>query len=252
MKKQYYYYAITILAGYLLFLLLQLPASVAVRVAQQLAPEAAIAVQQTGGSAWKGSAVGVSAGKVTLTNLNWEIRALPLMLGRMEYQVEASGNTLSLSGTIGTGLFSGPAFEELNGWVSSGLITTLAQIPFVKTGGDFELGLEQLVMKNGFPAKVQGEILWREARISSPYQIALGNILLLPKMEKEKLVITISNQDGAARIDGTFVLDPQGQYQIQGTITPSPDMDRNLVSMLNSIGRRGRDGSVAVRYAGKL
>lgn len=251
MKKLYTFYAGTLLAGYLLFLLLQLPAAMALRVIQGLAPESAITFQQLQGSAWRGSATRVGTGRVTLASLNWEIRVLPLLLGRIEYRIEASADSLSLEGNIGTGLFSDPYLEDMRGRISSDQAGELAQLPFVKTDGVLEIGLEYLAVKRRFPTRVQGELLWREARITAPYQIALGNILFAPGMTDETLVVAISSQGGTTRIDGSFALDPQGAYQIQGTITPAPDMDHNLVSMLNSMGRRDADGSIAIRYTGR-
>ena len=111
-------------------------------------------------------------------------------------------------------------------------------------------------MEDHFPTEIQGKLLWKDASIASPVQITLGDILLTPNMNEETLVVEISNQNSATqnilKIDGTFTLTPQGDYQFHGNIMPNATMDQGTISMLASIGQRNNDGSIAIRYSGKL
>jgi hypothetical protein len=255
-KNKYLSYLLIAGFCYPTFLIITAPASLAVSMATTSGQKHPVSYQTITGTLWSGSAQHLTISTLQLADVSWSINLPPLLLGKLQYQVTSMDPSFNLNGTAGIGILSGIYAKDLQGSIAPKLVINLASIPLINASGNLMIDVEHLKIANSFPTVIQGTILWKDAGITSPVQISFGDIQLIPRMGDEKVIVDISTLNGTLqsklKLEAILTITPQRDFQFQGNLTPGSEMDQGTVSMLSSIGQKNSDGSIVIRYSGKL
>lgn len=251
MKKVKPWIALTILF-YLLFLVWGIPARYVVALLEQrnFLPAAGLSITGVEGAWSDGRILELKIDKVTLSNIGWRFQPSGLLTGCLQF---------GLSGNLATGKVAGILRLGIN---QIELRQIAGQIPAAALGKIYLPGFElsglvaardlSLVVNDGYLTGGSGQLAWSEAKVSSPYQMSLGGVILTLATEKDGLLYKLSDQGGGLQANGLGLLTAQGNYSYDGTVGARQGSSPELATFLQIIGRPGADGMVKVKFKGQI
>jgi general secretion pathway protein N len=218
--------------AYVAFTLATFPAATALR---WFAPPG-VAFAGVSGTLWSGGAVSFSAGGFTAEALRWRVRPAALVLGRISASVEARIPDGFVNGIV-TASPASVRFRELRGATS--LPALAAVLPVRGMRGQANVALEELVLEDGWPAIVVGEL--RLAGLETTPLIPDGSGSLLPLGDYTitfapapagALAARFVDNGGPLEVTGTLDLDDRRTYALDALIEPRAGAPEALVEGL--------------------
>lgn len=235
--------------GYLLFLVVQLPA---VFVWQQLPAGLTqkIAIGNLEGSAWSAQASGVTVNGQALGNVTWSLHPLALLTGRLGGAVQVRHPLGKLQADLA--IDSGQRLElrDVQGDFNAGLLDPLAR-PLM-LNGQIVLDLDSVRLQGGTLLEASGTARWREAGISGITDLPLGQIRIKAVPDNNGTRLQVSNRDGAIEINGVINVMPNGRYRLDLTLLNRNRQRKDLDTMLAMLGKADATGRVKFRQAGVI
>lgn len=150
-----------LVAGLVLLLCLSLVLSAPARLLGALLPADQVVLQGLEGTVWQGSAsralVRVPTGYLHLGTVHWSLHPLSLLLLAPSVDLESSWGSQSLTGELvwrGSGDLD---FRQLEASVSADLARQFAP---VSLAGTLSLQLQELLLRDGLPARGAGRLVW--------------------------------------------------------------------------------------------
>ena len=219
---------------YVAFALAKFPAGVAVR---WFAPPS-VTFAGVAGTLWSGSAATCSVNGFTAEALRWRLRPTSLFLGRVSANVEARIPDGFVSGDV-TASASSVRFSDLR--AATSLPALAGVLPTVLRGirGQASVALESLVLENGWPAAIVGDL--KLAQIEAPPLISDGRgslvvlgdytVTFVPAPQGEILGNVVDN-GGPLEVKGTVRLDTARAYTIDALVKPRTGAAAMLVQGL--------------------
>lgn len=241
-----------VLAGYLIFLLVTLPATVVltfVTLPNQLS------LTQVTGTIWKGHIQQVEYNRQTLEELDWEIELLPLLTGALEVDLRFGDgvDTLQGQGTVGVS-FSGVYVHDVTASASSEWILAASNMPLpISTTGRVKLDIDEFEPGAPWCNTLTGQVNWSNAGIES----LLGNIDLNKPSAKlsctdGELIAKIKQSSSQLKLSGTAKLQAMGKYTFDGVLVPTAELPESVRSNLRYIGRPNNNGEYQLHYSGRI
>ncbi len=252
MKKRIHY-ALFFLGAYLLFLIATLPAAQVYRWAQGDAA-APVELYRISGTPWRGAAGVMRAGALTLEQTSWRWRPSALLLGRVEYELNATlgGGTLqTIAGrTPGGALYA----RELRLDAPLGQLAALGGVPDSGLDGRLNAHIERLRVDDGRLHELEGNAELSNARVGAPLDVALGSFTLALSADAASGAVNGVLRDGGGplRAEGTATLQPNGNYTFNARLGARDNADATLSQTLAMLGRPAADGRVTVNHSGHI
>lgn len=244
----------SILSGALLFVIalaVFLVATIPAPFALQFMPASIpLKVQGASGTVWNGQALQVSWQGYPLGKLQWKLRVLPLMLGRLKAHVILDGKGVNATGGV-------TAFRDQTLILDDTQITAdLTKIPLPRQLPATPDGIGTAIIHhatiiNRWPTKLDGEVHWSPARILSPMELHLGDLKLMLSGKDDKLTGQLQGQ-GTLSTSGKLGLTRKGAFTANIRIAPTDKTPRELRDMLPMIGRPDSKGVVTIRQQMQL
>ena len=220
------------LGAYIAFTLATFPAGTALR---WFAPPGA-AFAGVAGTLWSGSAASCSVGGFTAEALSWRLRAGPLLLGRISADVEARIPDGFVSGSV----TASPSRLQLSGLRAATSLPALGNVlPVSGMRGQASVTLESLVLENGWPSAVTGEL--KLAALEAMPLISDGSGSLLPLGDYTvtftpapagQVAARVVDNGGPLEVAGTVSLDAARNYTIDVLVEPRAGAPELLVEGL--------------------
>lgn len=242
---------------FLVFLITSIPASQGHQWIHETLTKAQISITQLSGTIWSGSARRIQFKSMHLENIGWEIHPLALLIGKLKLSIEVNDPEIKGSATLSFDRQGLTYLENLDGKFPAHLLT---QLPYTSDAlsiatltGSFALDIETIHFSDKqLPIQTKGQITWHDAGISSPLSLPLGTVLLKLETPDEDTHIYISNKAGPVKIDATLIISNDGNYRINGTLLPLPDINQELISTLSLLGKKDTQGKIHVNFMGIL
>lgn len=220
------------LGAYLAFTVSSMPAATAYRF---FAP-AELRLMGLEGTIWSGGAGLGSAAGFSLHDIRWDIRALPLLTGRVSGRVQAR----FADGFVETAIDASPSRIEFGGLNASTSLPALAKmLPIEGTQGLVSLALDELSLEDGRPTAVVGR--GRVAQLAVPPLLPGAGPALIPLGDYEivfkdtggdGIAADIRDTGGPLEVAGSLTLDREGNYTLAGAVAARPDAPQELVQGL--------------------
>ncbi len=234
---------------YFLFLLAGIPA----QQVWQLIPQqnkAQLQISHIEGSLWSGKINNLQINRLPLGQLNWNLKLLPLFLGRIDLDTKIHGPlgklqsrlTLSTDGSLKATALKGriPA-KSLNPYT---LPATLQ--------GDISLNIQKLLFQNKQKLQLQGDMHWRNASISMLQTVELGDVQLLARADGDGSILHINNEKSALGIEGSVKLSADGRYSVSLALSNRDSGRKDIRNLLQMLGRADAAGKVHIQRQGRL
>ena len=220
------------LGAYIAFTLARFPAATAL---DWFAPSGAT-FAGVAGTLWSGSAARLGVNGFSAESLRWQVRPTSLLLGRIRARVEARIPDGFISGDV-VASPSSVRFSDLRGGTS--LPALAAVLPIRGMRGQASVALESLVLENGWPAEILGEL--KLARLETAPLIPDGSGSLLPlgdytvtflPVGDGRIAAEFADDGGPLEVAGTLSLDESRTYTIDALVEPRPGAPEMLVEGL--------------------
>jgi len=239
---------------YVFFLLYQLPASQLLRwIPPQNLQRSHIRLSELHGTVWHGQAGQVHLHSFGLSNLSWRLDALPLLLGSVslgfkfrqadaygqaEVKTGFSGETLDLSAVRGS-------FPAAN------LMPLFYGFP-IALAGQVTADIKQATLRQGQQLSLQGELLWREAALTAPQAIQLGDLQVKMQAKGTGTVLSVQDQGGPLQLQGQVTVQGNGSYETHITVSARSSASQALAQSISILGPRDAQGYVKITQRGRL
>lgn len=235
------------LAAFLVFLLVTAPA----RLVVPFLP-ATLRVVDLEGTVWSASARGVRIHQLDLGQVEWRLHPLPLAWATLSARVSVNGRQLQGEGELQyrRGLLR---LADTTLSMDVDLLNPVVEDLAIAVGGSaLRLGLPLLVVTPGGPIAAQGVCLWKDAMLSAPAPIELGEVKGTLRQQGETATLDISNRKAPVRLSGELSFGPDWVYAARIELTPSPQAPEELRDRLKLLGKADRRGRVVLEDAGRI
>ncbi len=240
-------------ASYLLFLLYSLPAPYLVDWLTGDEAAQGITVQGTSGSVWSGAAKQVTYQRRPLGALTWDFQPSRLLLGKLAFEIELKEGGQQLQGTLllGSDSISLESVEAL--LLASQLPEWLGQRQ-IQIDGKLRVQQLDLSLSNGRMTAAEGRIEWLQGSLQSPLNLLIGDLQADFTTDEESgdIAAQIKDLKGDLGLTAEVRLKPDGNFQVDGRLKPGDQADPGLSGALQAIGRRKPDGTIQLKYAGRI
>ena len=243
--------ALVILLLYVLFLVVRIPAVVALDYAATGFPVSRyFQYQDLRGTLWRATASNVRVNRVYLGKLDWNINPLYLLLGSVHADIDFRSADGYGNAEVSMGLGGSTKISTARVNLPIASLTPLMYGLPLKTDGELALLIDDLHSVPGERLNIDGKIVWTNAAIQFRESLKLGDLsMVLTAAEKGSRGI-LSDAGGPLIVEGTLQLNPDGRYQLNMKLAARDKSDRDLNSSLAMLGRADQQGKVSFNYNG--
>jgi len=237
---------------FLVFALALAPA----RILTGLLPAEAGRISGATGTVWSGGASFVEVGGIQLRDLNWDLKALALLIGRLALTVDAKWGTGFVQGDATIGLTGNLRLRDVR--LAGPLEPVMQKLNLPPGGGELAVEIAALDIAAQWPTKIVGtvrvgrvplKILGVPGSLTGNYQLEF-DIDDVPDGGTIPGVLT--DNGGPLEILGELNLVPPRDYRIQARISARPDAPTELINGLLLVGPKLPDGSHEFQMTGSL
>lgn len=250
-----YRLAILGIAAYLLFLLTLFPASTAW---SWFSPKGSpLQLQGISGSVWQGDAAAASWRGQSIGTLHWDLKLLPLFLGKLGAGFSLQSAQGYLQGEARAPLgFGSVQLSGLKGqFPLAEIMPLMPRMPIpVGLAGTASLDISQLQVDLGtLAAHAEGRLNWHGAEVLSPQAFKMGNLQAdLTTDDKGVLAAQLKDIGGPLKLDGQFQLRPDRSYSLSGTVAAADGAEASLQQALAWLGQADAGGKHRLNLNGRL
>ena len=234
------------LVSFGVFLALKAPASLVI----DRAPPA-LRLGSVTGTLWSGQATEAALGALPLGKLAWRTHPLPLLTGATALDIALAGNQLTGQGELSFGRHT-LTLDDLHVKGDGAALTPLLTQYITTLSGYLEVDIDRLRLTPQGPAEAKGQARWREARLTSPVALALGEVRMSLTQDGDKALVRVSNTGEALKLNGTIELLSGWRYQTNLQFTPTPATPETVRRSLRLLGPADSSGAVTLRAQGRL
>lgn len=189
---------------------------------------------------------------VSLRNLEWTLRPLPLLVGRAELRVSLGVGEGALTGIVGRTLGGVSYARDVR------IDAALADLGAVAGFGDLGLrgrvggNLERIRVGDREVRVMEGALTITGAAIAEPLNMMFGSFAADIETRDDGIHAALSDREGPLRAEGTATLQPTGEWRLRLRLAPRDPADTRTRDMLRSLGRPGADGRIELTRNGTL
>lgn len=120
--------------------------------------------------------------------------------------------------------------------------------------GRLAVDLSRLELRDGVPARAEGELFLLDFQALEPIPLVLGDftgvVASVDDGGGEGIRINLRDLGGPLAVEGSVHLDDEG-YRLTAGLTPRDHDDRQLRQVIGFLGAPGRDGAIPLRFSGR-
>jgi general secretion pathway protein N len=202
------------------------------------------------GSIWNGKAsAGVVAG-VYFTNLSWSFKPLSLLSGKLAVDASVNAADGQISMTAGIGVSGSVTLNDVAARLT--LATIHPALRSNRIDGVVNLQLQKLVLKNGWPAEVEGSVNVDNLVSAAAGPDPLGNFRADITTQDGAIVGLVKDAGAVLDVTGTLQLSENRSYSFTGFVAPNSETPAVLNRNLRALGSPDENGQRQFRLEGTL
>lgn len=195
----------------------------------------------------------VRIGPLQFEHLNWRIRPLALLRGRLEFAMTAA---LPDSGKATAILGLGRHNLELRDLQLLGPAAPigLALLPGLNLGGTVDGKDLHLRLVKGLPVEATGVLTWRGAGMEMTSPVLVGELAMQMQTGATGITANLKDRGGPLRLEIQGILKADGAYEVNGEVMPRQGaaIQPELATLLSLLGPASPGGSVRLNRTGRL
>jgi hypothetical protein len=201
------------------------------------------------GSWNKGRITGLIFKKREISEIRWKLQPAALLLGRLQYAMSCELPQGESAWTLAIGPKT-LSIKKLRGEFSTAILGVA--VPGFEVSGSLELNDLGFTLNNGMLKKATGQMVWKEAGLGPPYNLAIGDLQLDLSTGPDGVKAIVSDTGGTIQTDTIVLLTENGRYSVDGTISARKGSPQDLVNFLQILGQPGSDGLIRFSYSGNI
>ena len=204
------------------------------------------------GSVWHGHAEVAQLGQYRLAPLNWQYRLLGLLKGRVDVKVAFDRGPARASGVVGLSPGGKIHLTDVDVALPANELVRMLRLPVVKVDGSLDAKLDTAQLQAAHMTALNGTLTWGDAQVLNPQSYRLGTLEAVFTTENDQIKGTLHDKGGPLLLDGLVTVKPDGSYQVNANVGTRDNSQPALNRLINSLGRQGPGGKVALNYSGKM
>lgn len=187
-----------------------------------------------------------------LANLRWQFKPLGLLLARLAFHVESSGD-LTMDGSVAKPFFGGLNIDGLRATGPLKDLLSLTGDVGVPVAGQFGLKLDNARIRSGFVSSVEGEVTLNAVKWTlAKDPVVLGDFLMRVGTEKNLITAKIEPLSGPLDVGGEIRVKTDRSYEIDVQVKAKPNAEPLVQNLVRSLGQPDTQGYFHIRSAGNL
>lgn len=233
---------------YIIFLLVKLPA---VQVIAQIQLPKGVSVSGVSGTIWNGHAQRAQVNGLPISNVDWTLSFLPLLLGEISADIKAGDirdvEQISANGYVS---FSGQRLkvEELLAYIPTDLVISLLPLPVpIQADGRFKVQLDEVDYQAGCQ-KFTGKGQWLNANFTGIAGVTdLGNFNADLSCENGSVVVDIK-QPNSFGLSAKAMIPNNMKFSITGRFKPNANLPNEVHQAAQFFGKVDADGYYPIKF----
>lgn len=202
------------------------------------------------GTVWSGSAAEVSAAGLYLRDLNWRLRPLYFLTGRVAASIEARPSSGFLEADIAAGLGGEIALSNVNASLPLRDFAALVRVPGL--AGNASLQFNELRIRDGLPVAADGTLAVANLVAPMVDPGSIGGYRAEFFTDDNAVVASIEDVDGAFDLAGSLTVAADRNYQFIGKVAATDGTSEKLRRQLRFLGSPNDRGQHDIRLEGQL
>jgi general secretion pathway protein N len=236
------------LVVYLVFLIVKLPA---VHVLTKIPLPKEVSVSGISGTIWHGHIQRAQVNGLPVTNVDWRLSFLPLLLGEISADVKAGDirdvDQISANGHVN---FAGQHLkvENLLAYIPTGLVISLLPLPIpVQADGRFKVQLDEVDYEDGCQ-KFTGKGQWLNANFTGTTGVIdLGNFNADLSCENSSVVLDVK-QPNSFGLTAKATIPADMKFKISGRFKPNANLPKEVHQAAQFFGKADADGYYPIKF----
>jgi len=242
------------LAAAFAFVIATLPA----RLLESQLPRAGLAADGLSGTVWSGHARALSWRSVPLGDLRWSVAPLELLRGRIGGDFSLIRPDGQLDGRIGVTLGGTLHLRDVRADLP---VEAISALPVgIPRGwrGRIDGRFEHIVVAAGWPTRLEGTVDMEGLIAPPPRNASIGSYHIVmpdPKVGESDdgpLTAHVSDTEGPFSFDGSFTLDRERNFLLDGTLATRGNTPPELARSIELLGPADSSGRRPVSVSGTL
>ncbi|MGD9843439.1 MAG: type II secretion system protein N [Steroidobacteraceae bacterium] len=226
---------------YLIFLLITIPASVLIK---QLAKHG-IQVSSSSGSVWHGQVTDLRAGVLNLGNIDWQVRFMSLLTGKLAADVKLKQNTGFANGRVSIGLSGKLQLNQMSASLPLQSIVGSGGLPGGWTG-TAQAKFDELILDNNWPVAARGtlDVIDLTGPASQPNNIGAYRLSFPANGSNATTVIgDLQDLDGASlSVAGQLKLTSDRNYLLETQVAARTNTPASIANGMQYLGAADAQG----------
>jgi general secretion pathway protein N len=236
------------LLTYLIFLVVKLPAA---KVLPLLPIPQALTITGLSGSIWQGQAQTVQYQGLPLRNFQWSLDFLPLLLGRVQAQIQAGNVRQPELIFVDTQLRiskNSLEAEDLLAYLPTNLVLSLLPLPIaVKAQGRFKIQLDRF-QYSAACLQLKGQGQWLNASFQASNQtIELGDFNADLGCEDGNILLNVKSPNSFG-LTAQARIPADQKFSIEGRFKPAPDLPKQVPQAATVFGQPDSNGYYPIQF----
>lgn len=239
-----------IFAG-LLVLLVVLVTTFPARIAYQWFAPSTLHLTGVSGSIWDGQArEGLAAGAY-IRDIEWRFQPAALLKGKIAFSTSSRPVSGTLQTDVAVTASGNLALSNLSGSLPLGLSHPAFQQGGIN--GDLQMNFASLVMDNGIPVDVEGEVIVENLFAPMLSAAPLGNYRATFQNGSSGVTGTVEDTAGILDVTGQITIDADQSYRLLGEVRALPGAPPSIDQQLQfALGSPDANGFRPFRFEGQL
>jgi len=236
------------LVVYLVFLIVKLPA---VHVLAKIQLPKGVSVSGISGTIWNGHVHRAQINGLPISNVDWTLSFLPLLLGEISAQVKA-GNIRDIDQISANGYvsFAGQHLEvdNLLAYIPTNLVISLLPLPIpVQADGRFKVQLDEVDYEAGCQ-KFTGKGQWLNANFTGTTGVIdLGNFNADLSCENNSIVVDVKPPNSFG-LSAKATIPADMKFKISGRFKPDANLPQEVHQAAQFFGNPDAEGYYPIKF----
>jgi len=233
---------LVLLAVFIISLIVLAPARLIYRFLPENSP---LQLSNLSGSIWRGNAQQVIYQNQNLGNLDWRLKPTAVLTAKRGSHFTLRHPDYLAEGTLKAGSDNLLILNDTTVRIRADRLPLEGIASAVKANGVVNADIESLTLRDQKIDQIQARIHWKDASISAPVELELGEVIVDAEGENGNINALIkSSTSSQLDIDGKVALDPAMQYRADIKIKSKPDTPEEVTNILPLLGQKDSDGAV--------
>lgn len=221
------------------------------RVAHHWFAPPGVGISGISGTVWRGKARDVVAAGIYVRDVEWRLKPLGLLTGKLRYAVSASPGIGSLSTDLAVGIGGDLSLENLTSDLSLGLFASVFGIPGLQ--GRAQMEFVSATLSQGTLLDAQGSIITSGIVLPLVTQGGIGGYKVEFVSGENEVVASLVDTDGIVDIAGSLRLGRDRRYVFEGLVAPKETTPQGLAQQMRTfLGSADESGRYELRFEGQL